>query len=62
MSNDQNPLGNRGKAAEDKWARDRDRKAIEDLKKKGEQAAGGEKTAPKADGKKVKGSSKPKGK
>lgn len=63
MSNDQNPLGNRGKAAEDKWARDRDAKAIQELKKKGEKgAAGGGKPASKAETKKVKGDGKRKGK
>lgn len=35
MSNE-NPLGNRGKAIEDAWARKRDSEAIDALKKKGQ--------------------------
>jgi len=31
---DKGPLSERGKAAEDKWARDQDRQAIEKLKQK----------------------------
>ncbi|MBX9940435.1 MAG: hypothetical protein K2Y32_14345 [Candidatus Obscuribacterales bacterium] len=36
MSN-QNPLGDRGKAQEDAWARKRDQEAIDAMKKKGQE-------------------------
>ncbi|HMW90903.1 MAG TPA: hypothetical protein PLY72_08130 [Candidatus Obscuribacter sp.] len=57
MSNE-NPLGNRGKANEDTWARKRDAEAIDALKKKGQ---GGDKSdAAPATGKPgEKGKSKP---
>lgn len=56
MSNE-NPLGNRGKAIEDAWARQRDAEAIDALKKKGQ---GGDKnTAPATDKPGETGKSKP---
>lgn len=33
MATNQNPLGGRGKAEEDRWAREQDREAIEKMKK-----------------------------
>lgn len=33
---DKGPLSDRGKAAEDQWARERDREAIDKMKKKGD--------------------------
>lgn len=40
MSQDKGPLSERGKAAEDRWARDQDRQAIEKLKQKDGKKAG----------------------
>lgn len=45
MSTNQNPLGGRGKAEEDRWAREQDREAIEKMKKAGGNDASGTGTA-----------------
>lgn len=61
MSGNNNPLGDRGKAEEERWAREQDAKAIEELKKKNGDKGGSTTGDGKADDKTSKQKGKRKG-